>query len=201
MPQRPSLLWKFVGLALLSSVAGCMTATPYQPYRGELAGKTHGGYSEQRLAADRYRVRFHGNETTPRDRVEGYMLYRAAELTLQQGFDWFVIVDRHTEHDVATYVRPDPFYRPWYGPEYGYWRPHWRYYRPGYGWDVWHPELGGPFWRDGADVTMTQSFEAEAEIVLGRGPVPPGEVRAFDARKVIADLEPSLERPKPGSRQ
>ena len=67
-----------------------------------MAGGVHGGYSEQRLAPDRYIVKFHGNELTSRDRVEGYLLYRAAEVTTQNGYDWFTVVDRRTEHDVRT---------------------------------------------------------------------------------------------------
>ena len=194
-PMRCGLM----GLAIALSLAACTTATPYQPYRAESASGVHGGYSDQRIAPDRYLVRFHGNELASRDRVEGYMLYRAAELTLQQGYDWFRMVDRHTEHDVRTYVRPDPLYRPWYGADYGYWRPHWRYYRRDFGWDVWHPEYGDPFWRDRIDVTTIESFEAEAEIILGRGAAPAAE-RVFDARKVVADLEPMIERPKASGR-
>lgn len=183
-----------IGLAAMAS--SCMTATPYQPYRGETASGIHGGYSEERMAADRYMVRFHGNELTSRDRVEGYMLYRAAELTTAAGYDWFMIVDRHTEHDTRTIVEPDPFYRPYYGRDYGYWRPHWRFYRPGFGWDVWHPEYGQQFWADRIDVRTVESFEAEAEIVMRRAPVVEGEVRAFDARSIIANLGPTIERPK-----
>lgn len=185
-----------IGLALLATISACMTATPYQPYRPELTAGVHGGFSEQRLAPDRYRVRFHGNELTSRDRVEGYMLYRAAELAVQDGYDWFTIVDRHTEHDVQTYVVPDPFYHPWYGTYYGYWRPHWRYYQPGMGWDTWHPEYGGPFWADRIDIRSMESFEAEAEIVLGKGPIPTGQPTVFDARRVLADLGPNIVRPK-----
>lgn len=184
-----------VALGLL--VAACTTATPYQPYRAEFAGGVHGGYSDQQIASDRYVVRFHGNELTSRDRVEGYMLYRAAELTLQQGYDWFLVADRQTEHDVRTYVEPDPFYRPYYGPGYDYWRPSWRYYRPGYGWGYWDPWVGGPFWADRLDVRTVESFEAQAEILVRRSPIPVGEPRAFDARKVLADLGPTIERPKP----
>lgn len=184
------------GLALFASISACMTATPYQPYRSESASGAHGGYSDQRIAADHYWVRFHGNELTSRERVEGYLLYRAAELSLQQGYDWFLILDRHTQHDVQTYVSPDPLYRPYYGSGYGYWRPHWRYYDRRYGWDVWHPEWGTSFWYDRVDVTMIESFEAEAELRLHRGPIPAGEPRAFDARKVISDIGPTIELPK-----
>lgn len=186
----------WIVLALSLMLAGCTTATPYQPYRAETAGGTHGGYSDQQLAPDRYFVRFHGNELTSRDRVEGYMLYRAAELTLQRGYDWFMIVDRHTEHNTHTYVQPDPFYRPYYGSAYPYWRPYWRYYRPHYGWDVWYPWGGSSFWADRYDLRTVESFEAQAEIMLRKGAIPPSEPRAFDAHKVIADLGPTIERPK-----
>ena len=176
------------------SLTACTTATPYQP---RVAGqRVEGGYSELQLADGRYRVDFAGNSLTSRDRVEGYLLYRAAELTVRDGYDWFLIVDRLTEHDVETYVEPDPFYDPWYGNGYGYWRPHWRYFRGG-SWRVWHPELGGAFWGDGVDMRTVERFEAHAEIVMRRGPLPAGEERAFEARRVLADLGPSIERPRP----
>lgn len=182
-----------LGLAGLALTA-CTTATPYQP---DIAGqRVAGGYSEQRTGEGRYRVNFSGNSLTSRDRVEGYLLYRAAELTLQDGYDWFLIVDRLTERDVETYVHPDPLYRPWYGGEYGYWRPHWRYYRGGR-WVIWHPEWGGPFLGDAVDIQTVERFESHAEIVMRRGPVPANEERAFDAREVMARLGPTIERPEP----
>ena len=189
--RTPAALAAFALAA--AALAGCTTATPYQP---DVAGqRISGGYSEQRLGEGRYHVNFAGNTLTSRDRVEGYLLYRAAELTVRDGYDWFVIVDRLTERDVRTYVRPDPFYDPWYGRGYGYWRPHWRYYRGG-AWEVWHPEWGGPFWGDSVSLETVERFEAHAEIVMRRGPVPAGEERAFDARAVMTDLGPTIERPE-----
>lgn len=185
MATKPLL----IAIALLG-LAGCMTATPYQP---DVAGqRASGGYSERRIGDDRFQVSFSGNSLTSRDRVEGYLLYRAAELTVAYGYDWFLIVDRLTEHDTQVYVAPDPLYRPWYGADFSYWRPHWRYRGEGFGWQDWHPEWGGPFW---ADSRTVERFEAHAEIVLRRGPVAAGEERAFDARRVIAELGPSIERP------
>jgi hypothetical protein len=184
----------FVAAALVTALMGCTSATPYQP---QVAGqRVAGGYSEERLAEDRYRVNFAGNSLTSRDRVEGYLLYRAAELTVQAGYDWFLIIDRLTARESETYVDPDPFYDPWYGRGYGYWRPHWRYWRGG-AWEVWHPEYGGRFWGDSVDIRTVERFEAHAEIVFRRGAVPAGEERAFDARRVMADLGPTLERPEP----
>lgn len=191
--QRSSNIRPVVLAAALAtaSLVGCSTPTPYQP---DIAGqRISGGYSEQRISEDRYRVNFAGNSLTSRDRVEGYLLFRAAELTARDGYDWFLIVDRLTEHDVETYVEPDPFYRPWYGRDYGYWRPHWRYYRQG--WQAWHPEWGGSFWGNSVDLRTVERFEAHADIVMRRGPVPAGEERAFDARRVLADLGPTIERP------
>lgn len=184
-----------IALAMASALltAGCVTPTPYQPYRGEQAGGVHGGYSDHQLGPETFRVRFHGNALASRDRVEGFMLYRAAEVTLQQGYDWFLILDRHTEHDRETYIEPDPNYVPYYGAAYGWWRPHWRYSQGG-AWVDWHPEYGRRFWSSDVDVRTVDSFEAEAEILLRRGPIPTSEVRAFDARKVKTDLEPSIER-------
>ena len=141
-------------------------------------------------------MRFHGNDLASRDRVEGYMLYRAAELTVQNGYDWFLTVDRNTEHDTRTYVERDPFYRPFYGPGYGSWRPYWQYYLPGSGWMGWDPWAGDPFWADRYDLRTIESFEAQAEIVMRKGPIPASETRAFDARKVMADIGPTIERPK-----
>jgi hypothetical protein len=116
---------------------------------------------------------------------------------VQQGYDWFTIVDRNTARDARTYVEPDPLYRPWYGPGYGFWRPSWRYYGRGYGWRGWDPFWGDPFWADRIDVRTVEKFEATAEVVMGRGPKPADEMRAFDARAVIDNLGPRIQRPQP----
>ena len=179
-------------------LAACApTPTPYQPYRPHSAGGIHGGYSEVRVAPDEVRVQFHGNSMTSRDRVEGYMLYRAAEVTLQSGFDWFIVADRHTEHDVRTIVQPDPFYRPWYGPGYGGFSPEWRYYSPGMGWNSWYPGRGDPFWTERVDIRRIEAFEATADILMRKAPMPANDPKAIDARRVIADLGPGIELPKP----
>ena len=186
-----------IGLMTLGLlVAGCTAAppTPYQPYRAHSAGGIHGGYSEEQIAPDRYLVRFHGNSLTSRDRVEGYMLYRAAELTMQHGFDWFVVLDHNTEHNVRTIARPDPLYRPWYGPSYEAWRPNWDVYVPGHGWNsIYGGDLAS---NPQFDVRHIEAFETTAEIEMHRGAIPADEPHVIDARKVLADLGPTIERPK-----
>ena len=188
---RKILTLALAGAVVAAGLGGCTTMTPYQPaVRGQHPG---GGYSEQALGEGRYQVTFRGNSLTARDRVEGYLLYRAAELTVRDGYDWFLMVDRLTERQSYTYAEPDPFYHPWYGNGYGYWRPWWRYSRRG-AWHSWFPGRD-PFWGDAVTLNTVQRFEAHAEIVLRRGPIPAGEERAFDARQVMRDLGPTIERP------
>ena len=176
-------------LALVISLGACTTIpTPYQPYRAESAGGIHGGYSDQRLAPNRFLVRFHGNELTSRERVENYLLYRAAELTVTNGYDLFVIADRRTEHDVQTIVGGRPLG--------AYWQPDWRYYRHGYGWDSWYPGYGRPFWADTIDVTTVEAFEVEAEIILEKGTPSPTDPKTFDARRVMAEIGPTIQLPE-----
>jgi len=178
-----------VVLALAGVLAGCVTPTPYQP---NIPGQqTSGGYSEIRVEPNRWRVMFAGNSVTSRETVESYLLFRAAELTTQQGYDWFAMVDRRTENKGYTYIEPNPAYDPWYGP-YGYWRPYWRYYGHGYGWHTWDPFWGGPFWADSVDVHTVDKYEAAAEIFMGKGPKPADNPNAFDARQVIANLQPHI---------
>ena len=52
-----------------------------------------GGFSELQLSSDVYRVAFRGNGYTSPDRVIDFALLRAAELTLQQGARYFVVVN------------------------------------------------------------------------------------------------------------
>jgi len=177
------------------ALASCETATPYQPIAP--GNHTSGGYSEQRVEPNRWRVTFSGNSLTSRETVETYLLYRAAELTLAQGYDWFSLVDRHTDRDTRVYA--DPIGPGFYGPGYGfggYWGPSWRYYRRGAwgGWGGWGAGWGpGPF-----DLQQVTKFEATAEIVMGRGPKPAGDRRAFEARAVVDNLNGKIVRPTAG---
>ena len=168
------------------TLAACATPTAYAPagYNGQ-----RGGYAEQRLEANRYRVTFSGNSLTSREQVEMSLLLRSAELTVESGYDWFATVNRATARDTRFYTTPDPFYSRMYGP---YWGPSWRFYRRGY-WGAW----GDPFWGNDFDVRQVDRYETMAEIVMGRGPKPAGDPNAFDARDVIQNLGPRVARPAP----
>jgi hypothetical protein len=149
-----------------------------------------GGYSDQRLAQDRFRVTFADNSLTSREQVETCLLFRGAELTVEQGYDWFMVVDREMEDEIERQIVRDPYYRPWYGPQYGDWRPYWRYRVPGGAWREWNPYHGDQFCTRDIDIQTVERFEATAENRLGRTPLPAGEENALLARDVIADCAP-----------
>jgi hypothetical protein len=57
------------------------------------------GYAEMQLEPNRVRVRYNGDTLTARETVETYLLYRAAETTLQRGFDYFIVTSADVEAD------------------------------------------------------------------------------------------------------
>lgn len=156
--------------ALLATLmlSACATMTPYQPV-------TDGyGYTEQRIEKNRYRVSFFGNSRTPRQTVENYLLYRAAELTLQAGYDHFVLASTDTDANTR--------YQQTFGGYYGF------------GSYDWYPRAAF-----GASTTATPitQYEAQANVVMFGGQKPDNDVQAFDAREVRSNLEAVIARPVP----
>src|SRR5262245_44765578 len=84
-----------ITLMLAVAAAGLATAcasTPSTPYQQANAKDRH-GYSEQPIDANRMRLTFSGNSETDLTTVKKYVLFRAAETTLQHGYDYFIITD------------------------------------------------------------------------------------------------------------
>ncbi|MGI9451465.1 MAG: CC0125/CC1285 family lipoprotein [Geminicoccaceae bacterium] len=81
-----------LGIAILiAAVLGaCAKPTVYKPAGHEGAN----GYAEREIGADQYRISFAGNGLTTRKTVDLYLLYRAAELTQEKGFDYFIVGQR-----------------------------------------------------------------------------------------------------------
>ncbi|RYY26917.1 MAG: hypothetical protein EOP62_08615 [Sphingomonadales bacterium] len=191
--KRPRIAALALALAGSAALGGCMTATPYQP----ATTSSSGGYSDQQIESDRFQVSFRGNTLTSRETVERYLLFRAAELTVQRGFDHFILVSKDTEKESTTYRSPGIGGSAGFGGSYGYWNPYWRFYRPRFGgWRSFDPFYDDPFWRSRDwDYRTVNRYEAMAEIVTGKGPKPTTNVRAFDAREVIDRLGPSIVTP------
>ncbi|EGF92051.1 hypothetical protein ABI_04830 [Asticcacaulis biprosthecium C19] len=170
------------GLTLLSA---CATATPYAPADLTSSRSYRPGFTESKLEEGRFRLTFAGNDLTPRDTVETYLLYRAAELTLQEGYDWFEVVNRDTDSRSRT-VYTDPFPGAYSGLS-------WRYYGRSR-WTGWG--MGYNSW----DAQEYTRYEARAEIVLHKGPKPDGDPNAYDARSIQSNLESRIVRPVDGQR-
>lgn len=84
-------------LAILSlaasalALSACASLAPY----GAQQGPGGQGFSEQRIESNRYRVTYDG-VGDPR-RVADYALLRAADLTTQEGYDWFEVTQSWTD--------------------------------------------------------------------------------------------------------
>lgn len=181
-------------LAALAILGACATATPYQ---AAMDGQK--GFANQQIESNRWQVSFSGNSLTERKTVETYLLYRAAELTSQQGFDHFRVVQRDTEADTSympTGFGHDPFYSN-FACNYRFYSPRGRLsrlrhptslgYRSGFG----HHD---PFW-GGYDYREIVRYEATAEIMMGRGQKP-DDAAYFTASEVLENLSPTILRPE-----
>lgn len=150
---------------LLAALAGCATPTPYQP-----AAQSEFGYRTQQVGPDHYLITFTGNEVTPRETVETYLLYRAAQVTLDSGHDYFVLANKDTQRATDYWVSSDPF---WGWPYGG-----WGFYGPPFGYDT--------------TVTAMDSYKAFADIAVRKGPKPANLTNAYDARGVVDTLGPVI---------
>jgi len=88
----------FPVLILLVLLAGC--ATSYQPK------SFSGGYSETRLGEDIFQISFTGNGYTNQERATDFSLLRSAEITLENGFRYFVIVNSEKDSSLSSYTSP-----------------------------------------------------------------------------------------------
>lgn len=88
------LMLALVGLVLI----GC--ATPYQSQ-----GFT-GGFSETRLDENVFQVSFRGNAYTSSERAADFTLLRSAELAIETGYSYFIIVDAERYSQTGAYTTP-----------------------------------------------------------------------------------------------
>ena len=176
MLQKSLIMGAATSLLLL---AACATSAPYAPQ--QVRGGA--GYTDQQLAANRYRVTFTGNASTSRAMVEDALLRRAAEVTLQAGYNNFMFDTRNTEAQTDYYTNFSPRW-PGYGPAYGFGPSVW----------YWHSWTGDP-WLDGrfgpTRLDADTRYQAYAEIIMLNGAQAGNEPKAMDARDVLNRLGPA----------
>ncbi|MEM6487594.1 MAG: hypothetical protein AAF677_04865 [Pseudomonadota bacterium] len=209
----------FVALTATLALAACaIEPTPY--VAATAAGGAAPGYADAPIGGDRYRVSFTGNRATPRAVVGDYLLFRAAEVTLAQGADWFridrrgedtLLADAGTDDgatalaalapDAATATAaPVAAGKALATAPAGHTTPlgiNGRVkVRTGVVFGFGYPFFPRPFgyYRPPPRRVGTVAF---AEITLFRGPLPEDDVSAFDARAVVEAIGPRIARPIP----
>lgn len=174
--MRSRLLLLVIGALGLAACAGM--PTPYQP---KIDGA---GYTEQQLDDRTWRVIFAGNDRTPRETVENYLLYRCAEVMLFGGYDRFIVLEKVVEPDVQYYTYG---YAPRYiGPgippsRYSYHRYRYHYAYP----------YGAPY-----RIGSTVRYKASAVIQPWEGDAPPEGSLVIDAKALVRQLGPTIVLPK-----
>ena len=127
------------------------------------------GYTDERLVSNRYRVTYYGSSSTRREVVEDFLLLRAAQVTIDSGFSFFVFDTRDTKAKTTYYSTFDG----WPG-------------RRGFGW-YWH---SWPFPLDEEESRPVTRYEAYAEIVMLSDAQAKNEPRALNAHELIDRLGP-----------
>ncbi len=77
-----------IGIMVL--LGGCASQPDYRE-----ASKGGFGYSESKLSETQYRIHFKARGSDKAKAMD-YAMLRAAEVTLENGYDWFVVNDRET---------------------------------------------------------------------------------------------------------
>ena len=150
------------GLIAASALAlsACASLAPYGPQQSARGQ----GFSEQQIETNRFRVTYNGvGAPGP---VADRALFRAAQLTVDQGYDWFEVTQRWIDGrpDSAGGVRPSVSIGAGSG-RYG-------------GWSTSGVGVGLGF-----DLSGPQPTSTTLEIVMGRG-AKPDRPEAYDARRV-----------------
>ena len=158
--------------AACAALAACATSPP--PYAAATS-PTAAGYSERQIEASRYFVTYRAGGSAEAALLEDYALLRAADLTLQNGREWFW-VDRRTLDDRNDYYD---------GPRVGV----------GIGGGSWGRHSGGSV---GVGMSFPlgggqgqQARSATLEIRMGEGPKP-DDPNAYDARSIAQNMRARL---------
>ena len=138
-----------------------------------------GNFTATRKAQDKYNVAVAGTAMTTRAEIENYMLYRTAQLAMQDGYTWFELVEARAPGDKVARVARDPE-----GPRYSFriphWRPVWRIKADASkDWQVWNPFSGAPFpLNEGDKIT---AYDVKADVVMHKGMTDGVNPLAFEA--------------------
>jgi hypothetical protein len=84
-----------IGVLILS---GCAT-----PYKGN---GLIGGYSDMRIQDNIFRISFRGNGYTSAQKTMDFALLHSAEVTLKNGYKYFIVIDQNQSAKQLSYTTP-----------------------------------------------------------------------------------------------
>lgn len=91
-------------ILLCLGLIGC--ATTYRKYRNF---PNYDGYYHLKLQDDIFKVSFAGNQFTASSDVNNYALLRSAEVALQNGYKYFLILEKEAGNRVQTFTMPESY--------------------------------------------------------------------------------------------
>ena len=189
--REATTLTAFCGAVFLSSTSFAAeapataqpTSTNLQEQAPEVPPAKPGVFLLEKKSATRYHLAVVGHKFSSREAIEKYLLFRAAELTLDQHDNWFTLIESRAKGDTAPPSKADPTGLR-FSFRVAYWRPVWRYKPAAAGpWQQWSPFSSVAF-----PVTETASaYEVSADIVLHKGILNDTDPLAYDAG-AVSDL-------------
>lgn len=165
---RPLVVFIALGLAACAST----------PAYGPAASPNGAGYSERQIESNRFFVTYRASGSTDAALLQDYALLRAAEVTLEQGGEWFW-VDRRALDEDHSYNSGPRFSVGVGGASLG------GHSGVGVGVGMNFP-LGGQ--------QAQQAHSATIEMRIGQG-AKPADPNAYDAREISANLRARLAPP------
>ena len=94
---------RFLGLISVAIIfSSCATAYKKVGFTG--------GYSETQLGENIFQVSFRGNGYTSRERASDFVLLRSAEVSLENGYQYFIIIEAEKSSHLSTYTTPKTSY-------------------------------------------------------------------------------------------
>lgn len=141
-----------------------------------------GVFTSKQLRPNTFKLTVAGHTFTTRRQIEQYLAYRAAQLTIEQGGDWFTLTEDRAKTETADPIPARDPSAPRYSFRMKYFRPVWRHKAAGAAaYERWSPFAGAPFPKTIGD------FEVTVDIVVRKGPMDDTDPLAFEAR-AVSDL-------------
>ncbi|MEO5928449.1 MAG: hypothetical protein ABIR47_00830 [Candidatus Kapaibacterium sp.] len=163
----------FMLLIMATTFNGCYLLDlfhSFHPDYGPVAD-WHGGYEDVQIDKNTHRVRYYGMGLA-QERAERYLIYRCAELTVAQGYDYFIIIDQADDPQTESSVTNSTTSQ---------------------------SASGTGFSATGASVTSRSNVQTYTyynpvkTIKVFKGKKPEDNFKAYDGREVTATLAPKIE--------